>query len=32
MRQFNVPSGLCVGVLAMLAWPACVLAGLCAAC
>nr|DAF49460.1 MAG TPA: hypothetical protein [Siphoviridae sp. ctI8Q15] len=28
-RQFNMPSGLCVGVLAMLAWLACVLVGLC---
>ena len=28
-RQFNVPSGLCVGVLAILAWLACVLVGLC---
>ena len=28
-RQFNVPSDLCVGVLAMLAWLACVFVGLC---
>ena len=28
-RQFNVPSGLCVGVLAMLAWLVCVFVGLC---
>nr|DAR31250.1 MAG TPA: hypothetical protein [Caudoviricetes sp.] len=28
-RQFNVPSGLCVGVLAMLAWLVCALVGLC---
>lgn len=28
-KQFNVPSDLCVGVLAILAWLACVLVGLC---
>ena len=28
-RKFNVPSGLCVVVLAMLAWLVCVLVGLC---
>ena len=31
-RQFNVPSGLCVGVLAMLAWLACVRWLVCVSC
>ena len=31
-RQFNVPSGLCVGVLAMLAWLTCVRWLVCVSC